>query len=45
MDTQKKTLEDTLHTCTGDGRRIDVLLAEATGMTRSRIANLMYDGH
>ena len=45
MDTQKKTLEDTLHTCTGDGRRIDVLLAEATGMTRSRIANLMDDGH
>ncbi len=30
--------------CSGDGRRIDVLLAEVSGMTRSRIASLMEEG-
>ncbi len=29
---------------TGDGRRLDVLLAEHSGLTRSRIASLMEDG-
>ena len=29
---------------TGDGRRLDVLLAESSGLTRSRIASLMEDG-
>lgn len=33
-----------LYQCQGDGRRIDVLLAETTGLTRSRIASLMEDG-
>lgn len=28
----------------GDGRRLDVLLAEATGLTRSRVAALMEEG-
>lgn len=37
-------LKETIYECTGDGRRIDVLLAEATGLTRSRIAGLMEDG-
>ncbi len=30
---------------TADGRRLDVLLAEQTGLTRSRIAALMEEGH
>ena len=29
---------------TGDGRRIDILLAEAGGLTRSRVATLMEEG-
>lgn len=31
-------------TCTGDGRRADVLLSEASGLSRSRVASLMEDG-
>ena len=34
----------TRHECLTDGRRLDVLLAEATGLTRSRVAALMADG-
>ncbi len=30
---------------TGDGRRLDVLLSEASGLTRSRIATLVEEGH
>ena len=30
--------------CTGDGRRIDVVLAEVSGLTRSRVATLMEEG-
>ena len=30
--------------CSGDGRRIDVLLAETAGLTRSRVASLMEEG-
>lgn len=36
--------EPTLHTLSADGRRLDVLLAEQTGLTRSRIAQLMDEG-
>ncbi len=36
--------EDTLYHLTADGRRLDVFLAEATGLTRSRVAALMGDG-
>ncbi len=36
--------EDTLYHLTADGRRLDVFLAEATGLTRSRVAALMSDG-
>ena len=32
-------------TIAADGRRLDVLLSEASGLTRSRIASLMEDGH
>lgn len=35
---------DTPVTLTGDGRRIDVLLSEHTGLTRSRVASLMEAG-
>lgn len=45
MDMQKIQTEAAVHECTGDGRRMDVLLAEVTGMTRSRIASLMNEGH
>lgn len=38
------TLTEQVFECSGDGRRIDVLLAEVSGMTRSRIATLMEDG-
>ncbi len=31
-------------TCVADGRRLDVLLSEVSGLTRSRIANLVEDG-
>lgn len=30
-----------VYECQGDGRRLDVLLAEVTGLTRSRVATLM----
>ena len=30
---------------TGDGRRLDVLLSEASGLTRSRVATLMEEGN
>ncbi|MBE5804095.1 MAG: RluA family pseudouridine synthase [Clostridiales bacterium] len=40
METQKETLFEV----TGDGRRLDVLLSEITGLTRSRVAGLMEDG-
>ena len=33
------------HSLTADGRRLDVLLAEGTGLTRSRVASLMAGGH
>jgi len=35
---------NTRYECQADGRRLDVQLAEATGLTRSRIAALMEDG-
>ena len=34
----------TLHEITADGRRLDVFLAEATGLTRSRVASLVEEG-
>lgn len=34
----------TLHSLSADGRRLDVLLAEQTGLTRSRVAQLMDEG-
>ena len=37
-------LKETLFEAVGDGRRLDVLLSEATGRTRSRVATLMEDG-
>lgn len=37
-------LKETLFEAVGDGRRLDVLLSEATGLTRSRVATLMEDG-
>ena len=40
MEIQKETLFEAL----GDGRRLDVLLSESTGLTRSRVATLMEDG-
>lgn len=40
MEIQKETLYE----AQGDGRRLDVLLSEATGLTRSRIAVLMEEG-
>lgn len=36
--------QETLYELTADGRRLDVLLAEQTGLTRSRVASLMADG-
>ena len=30
--------------CQADGRRLDVQLSEASGLTRSRVASLMEDG-
>ena len=40
METPKETRFD----LAGDGRRLDVMLSEATGLTRSRVASLMEDG-
>ncbi len=37
-------LKETLFEAVGDGRRLDVLLSESTGLTRSRVATLMEDG-
>ena len=37
-------MEATEMTFTADGRRLDVLLSEQSGLTRSRIASLMEDG-
>lgn len=37
--------ETDIRTVTCDGRRLDVLLSEKTGLTRSRVAALMADGH
>lgn len=39
-----ETPKETRYECLTDGRRLDVLLAEATGLTRSRVAGLMADG-
>lgn len=39
-----ETLQPTLHQTTGDGRRLDMLLAEAAGITRSAAARLIEDG-
>ncbi|MGN0778778.1 MAG: RluA family pseudouridine synthase [Aristaeellaceae bacterium] len=39
------TPEEQLIECLGDGRRIDVLLAQHSGLTRSRVAALMDEGH
>ena len=39
MQTNEQIIE-----CTGDGRRIDVLLAQHSGLTRSRVAALMDEG-
>lgn len=43
MNTQEKA-ETKIFECPGDGRRIDVLLADVSGLTRSRIAALMAEG-
>jgi len=37
-------LKETLFEALGDGRRLDVLLSETTGLTRSRVATLMEEG-
>ncbi len=39
MDNQEKTIRTS-----GDGRRLDVLLADASGLTRSRAASLIAEG-
>ena len=38
-------MESTILTFTADGRRLDVLLSEQSGLTRSRVAALMEEGH
>ena len=38
-------MEATIMTFTADGRRLDVLLSEQSGLTRSRVATLMEEGH
>ena len=38
-------MESTTLTFTADGRRLDVLLSEQSGLTRSRVAALMEEGH
>ena len=38
-------MEATIHTFTADGRRLDVLLSEQSGLTRSRVATLMEEGN
>ena len=37
-------MTDTEYKVLSDGRRLDVLLSEATGLSRSRVASLMEDG-
>ena len=37
-------MTDTEYKILSDGRRLDVLLSEATGLSRSRVASLMEDG-
>ena len=37
-------MDDTVYRVQGDGRRLDVLLSEKTGLSRSRVASLMADG-
>ena len=37
-------MADTVYRVMGDGRRADVILSEATGLTRSRVAGLMAEG-
>ena len=37
-------MTDTEYKVSSDGRRLDVLLSEATGLSRSRVASLMEDG-
>ena len=37
--------EDQVFHLTADGRRLDVFLSEVTGLTRSRVATLMDEGH
>jgi hypothetical protein len=37
-------MDDTVYRIQGDGRRLDVLLSEKTGLSRSRVASLMADG-
>lgn len=39
-----ETQEATRHDLTADGRRLDVMIAENTGLTRSRVAALMAEG-
>ena len=38
-------MEATEMTFIADGRRLDVLLSEQSGLTRSRVATLMEEGH
>ena len=38
-------MEATTQTFTADGRRLDVLLSEQSGLTRSRVASLMEEGN
>jgi len=44
MNGKERPMEETRYTLTGDGRRIDVLLSESTGLSRSRVAALIDDG-
>jgi len=37
-------MEEKIYELTGDGRRIDVLISESAGLTRSRVASLISDG-
>ena len=41
---ERKYMDEQKILVTGDGRRIDILLAEAGGLTRSRVATLMEEG-
>lgn len=37
-------MQPTIYETTADGRRLDVLLAESTGLTRSAVARLLEEG-